>query len=117
MRCGSTPLPPSPPSDPVHSSQVAARCVGFSGADLRALCQEALLVACHRRVPNLLSGEINRTPNPNVLAAVSNLTVDSQDFRLYAILIFRSMQCLVRSMKSRDCPNYACVYPKLITVV
>ena len=52
----------NPPARPVVLDDVAARSAGYVGADLRGVCSEAVVLACRRVNPALLSGDGSSAP-------------------------------------------------------
>ncbi|GAB4822033.1 hypothetical protein N2152v2_009079 [Parachlorella kessleri] len=62
-----------PPSEPLLE-ELASRCVGYCGADLKALCTEASLQALRRRYPQIYSSDDRLLLDPTAVA------VEDRDF-------------------------------------
>lgn len=56
-------------------SEVADRCVGYCGADIKALCTEAALFALRRRYPQIYSSA------KKLLVDVNSIEVTAKDFQ------------------------------------
>ena len=56
-------------------SEVADRCVGYCGADIKALCTEAALFALRRRYPQIYSS------TRKLLVDVNSIEVTAKDFQ------------------------------------
>jgi hypothetical protein len=63
------PLQPSLAKDPERMREVALRCVGFTGADLSALCREAAMAALEREQESWARGEIEAEQGEGVEGA------------------------------------------------
>jgi SpoVK/Ycf46/Vps4 family AAA+-type ATPase len=55
-------------------SELAEKCVGYCGADVRALCTEAALFALRRRYPQIY------TTNDKLQLDVSSININARDF-------------------------------------
>ena len=60
---------------PSFVSEVADRCVGYCGADIKALCTEAALFALRRRYPQIYSS------SRKLLVDVDSIEVTAKDFQ------------------------------------
>lgn len=74
--------------DAAQIQQIATQTVGFSGADLRALCNEAAMFAAHRAIgPSLLprdspsSSLLQTRRDAAVVAGLSTVRVEPSDFQ------------------------------------
>ncbi|KAM9838554.1 ATPase family AAA domain-containing protein 2-like isoform 2-T3 [Aulostomus maculatus] len=65
-----------PPPSEDFLDELAERCVGYCGADIRAVCTEAALCALRRRYPQIY------TTSQKLLLDVSSIAVSSCDFVL-----------------------------------
>ncbi|XXQ38630.1 AAA+ ATPase domain-containing protein [Plasmodiophora brassicae] len=63
-----------PPLDAAFVDRIASRTAGFCGADLKALCTEACLVAIRRRYPQIYAS------TAKLAVDASSIVVDDQDF-------------------------------------
>ncbi|XP_041358072.1 ATPase family AAA domain-containing protein 2-like isoform X2 [Gigantopelta aegis] len=85
-------------------SELGHRCIGYCGADLKALCTEAALLALRRRYPQIY------TSNEKLQLDVSSINVSAKDF-------FSGMQVVVptaqRSVTSPARPLSKIVQPLL----
>jgi len=66
-----------PLADDVDLEALAASLHGYTGADIRALCQEAALIALRRYIPDIIDLESKRVP-PEIL---DKMVVTLADFR------------------------------------
>ena len=57
------------------SDQVADECVGYCGADIKALCTEAALVALRRRYPQIYS------TNKKLVLDTDSIRISAKDFQ------------------------------------
>ncbi|XP_078811230.1 ATPase family AAA domain-containing protein 2 isoform X7 [Oryzias latipes] len=64
----------NPPPSEDFLSELAEKCVGYCGADIRAVCTEAALCALRRRYPQIYS------TSQKLLLDVSSISVSSCDF-------------------------------------
>ncbi|KAM4725926.1 ATPase family AAA domain-containing protein 2-like [Anableps anableps] len=81
-----------PPSED-FLDELAEKCVGYCGADIRAVCTEAALCALRRRYPQIYS------TSQKLLLDVSSISVSSCDF----VTAMRKMK--PASQRSNTCPS------------
>ena len=97
---------PSPPSDLVE--YLSQKTVGYCGADLKALCAEAALLALRRRYPQVYESK------DKLLLDMSEINVDRRDFD-------RAIQRLVpasqRSSTASGKPLSVAVSPLLSSIL
>ncbi|XP_078503840.1 ATPase family AAA domain-containing protein 2B isoform X2 [Lissotriton helveticus] len=75
--------------------EVAEKCVGYCGADIKALCTEAALIALRRRYPQIYHS------NEKLQLDISSVVLGAQDF-------FHAMKNIVpASQRAIICPGHA----------
>jgi hypothetical protein len=79
---------------PETTQHISVATVGFSGADLRALCSEAALLAAHRCIgPSLIhTGASSPTRSSDVLARLPEIDVTLDDLRAALAKIISSVR-------------------------
>ncbi|XP_047240389.1 ATPase family AAA domain-containing protein 2-like isoform X4 [Girardinichthys multiradiatus] len=82
-----------PPPSEDFLDELAEKCVGYSGADIRAVCTEAALCALRRRYPQIYA------TSQKLLLDVSSISVSSCDF----VAAMRKMK--PASQRSNACPT------------
>ncbi|GFR39630.1 hypothetical protein Agub_g96, partial [Astrephomene gubernaculifera] len=101
--------PPSPPL----LDELAGLCVGYCGADLKAVCAEAALHAVRRRYPQIYASE------DKLLVEPSAVTVERQDF-LAAIAAITPASNRSAAAHARPLPGGAagpCLAPRLAALL
>ena len=98
----------NPSLSPVFLSELAERCIGYCGADLKALCTEAALHALRRRYPQIY------TSSDKLQLDTSAITISARDFHQGMINIIPAAQ---RSVTSPACALTWAIQPLLQEVL
>ncbi|KAM7384838.1 hypothetical protein PAMA_011952 [Pampus argenteus] len=93
-----------PPPSEDFLDELAERCVGYCGADIRAVCTEAALCALRRRYPQIYG------TSQKLLLDVSSITVHSCDF---VVAMKKMSPASQRSAASPAKPLSSVVHPLL----
>ncbi|CAL8313378.1 unnamed protein product [Lota lota] len=80
--------------------ELAEKCVGYCGADLKALCTEAALMALRRRYPQIYSSSVK------LQLDVSSITLGPRDFS-------KALQTIVPSSQRAQAPSGRALDPAL----